>query len=118
MSHAGMDWLLQHGVIVLLGLGWRDVADGLQEQPVVEPVHPFQGRELDGFERPSRPAPMDDLGLVETVDGLGQSIVIAVAHATHRRLDTGVGQALGVFDRDVLAASDALLFVKRRSGFG
>ena len=29
--------------------GRRDVADGLQEPPVVEPVHPFQRRELDGF---------------------------------------------------------------------
>ena len=28
--------------------------------------------------------------------------VVAVAHAAHRRLDTGLGQALGVFDRDVL----------------
>jgi hypothetical protein len=28
--------------------------------------------------------------------------VVAVAHAAHRRLDTGFGQALGVFDRDVL----------------
>jgi hypothetical protein len=61
---------------------------------------------------------MDDLGLVETVDGLGQSIVVAVAHAAYGRLDAGFGQALGVFDRDILAASDALLFVKRRSGFG
>ena len=35
--------------------------------------------------------------------------VVAIAHATHRRLDTGVGQALGVFDRDVLAASVAVM---------
>jgi molecular chaperone IbpA len=33
----------------LLGFGRRDVADGLQEPPVVEPVDPFQRRELDGF---------------------------------------------------------------------
>jgi hypothetical protein len=56
----------------------------------------------NGVERPPRPAPMDDLGFVETVDGLGQSIVVAVAYAAHRRFDAGFGQALGVFDRDVL----------------
>ena len=39
----------QHGVVTFLGFGRRDVADGLQEPPVVEPVHPFQRRELDGF---------------------------------------------------------------------
>jgi hypothetical protein len=42
--------LFQHGVVALLGFGRRDVADGLQEPSVVEPIHPFQGRELDGLE--------------------------------------------------------------------
>jgi type IV secretory pathway TrbF-like protein len=60
---------------------------------------------------------MDDLGFVETVDGFGESIVVAVADAAYRRLDTRFRQALGVFDRDVLAAPDALLFVKRRFGW-
>ena|SRR6516162_3905964 len=41
--------LFQHGVVAFLSFGRRDVADGLQEPPVVEPVHPFQRRELDGF---------------------------------------------------------------------
>src|SRR5271154_5013695 len=45
---------------------------------------------------------MDDLGLVEAVDGFGESIVVRVADATHRRLDTGLRQALGVSDGDVL----------------
>jgi hypothetical protein len=75
LSHAAHGWLFQHSVVAFLGFGWRDVADGLQEPPVVEPVPPFECRELDGFERPPQPAPMDDLGLVETVDCLGESIV-------------------------------------------
>jgi hypothetical protein len=66
---------------VLLGFGRRDVADGLQEPPVVEPVHPFQRRELHGFERPPRSSPMDDLCFVETVDRLGESIVETVSDA-------------------------------------
>src|ERR1700723_3718496 len=45
---------------------------------------------------------MDDLGFVETVDGFGESIVVAVADVAYRRLDTRFRQALGVFDRDVL----------------
>ena len=51
-----------------------------------------------------RSAPMDDLGLVETVDRFGECVVVAVSDATNRRLHAGLRQALGVFDRDVLAA--------------
>src|SRR5260370_41917341 len=52
---------------------------------------------------------MEPFGLVEAVDGLGQRIVVAVADAAHGRLDTGFGQALGVFDREVLAASITMM---------
>jgi hypothetical protein len=54
-----------------------------------------------------RMVPMDDLGLVETVDRLGESIVITVADAAHRRLDARLRQPLGLLDRDVLAAAVA-----------
>ena len=52
---------------------------------------------------------MDDLGLVEAVDGLGQGVVIAVADTADRRLDAGLGEALGVLDRQVLAAAIAVM---------
>ena len=52
---------------------------------------------------------MDHLGLVEAVDGLGERVVVAVADAADRRLDAGLGQALGVLDRDVLAAAIAVV---------
>ena len=71
---------------------------------MVEPVHPFEGCEFDGLEGTPRPAPMDDFGFVEAVDGLGQCIVIAVADTADGRLDTGFGQALRVFYGQVLAA--------------
>jgi hypothetical protein len=45
---------------------------------------------------------MDHLGLVETVDGLGESVVIGISDTADRRFDTGFSQALSVFDRDVL----------------
>ena len=59
--------------------------------------------------RAPRSAPMDDLGLVEAVDRFGESVVVGVADAADRRLDAGLGQALGVFDRDVLAAPVAVM---------
>ena len=94
MSHAATLWMLQQGVVAFLGFCRRDVADGLQEPPVVEPVHPFQGCELDGLERAPRPAPMNDLGFVQTVDGLGESIVVAVSDAADGWLDACLRQAL------------------------
>ena len=50
LSHAAMAGSFQHGVVAFLGFGRRDVADGLQQPAIVEPVHPFQRRELDGLE--------------------------------------------------------------------
>jgi hypothetical protein len=38
-----------------------------QESPVVEPVYPFQRRELDGFERAPSCSSMDELGLIEAL---------------------------------------------------
>ena len=76
---------------------------------MVEPVDPFERGELDGFERAPWPTPVDHLGLVEAVDGLGQGVVVAVADAAYGRLDTGFGQTLGVFDRDVLGASITMM---------
>ena len=86
----------------MLGFGRRDVADGLQEPVVVEPVHPFQRRELDGFEAAPWPAPVDHLGLVEAVDGFGERIVIGISDTADGRFDTGFSQTLGVPDRDIL----------------
>jgi hypothetical protein len=45
-----------------------------------------------------RQAHADQFGLVGTVDGLGESIVIGIPDAADRRFDTGFGQAFGVFD--------------------
>jgi len=48
---------------------------------VVEPVDTFQSGEFDRFKVPPWPAPMDDLGLVETVDRFGEGVVVTVADA-------------------------------------
>ena len=54
---------------------------------MIEPVDPFERGDFDGLKRPPWPAPMDDLGLVEAVDGLGECVVIAVADAADGRRD-------------------------------
>ena len=45
---------------------------------------------------------MDQFGLVEAVDSFCQGIVVAVALAADGRLDTGLDEALGVADGNVL----------------
>ena len=53
----------------------RDIADGLQDAPVVEPIDPYEGGEFDTLEGfPG--APVDEFGLVEAVDGLGERVVV------------------------------------------
>ena len=88
------------GIVARLGFGGREIADGLEEAPVVEPVHPFEGGELHSLGMAPGAAPADHFGLEQADDCLGESIVVAVADAADRRLDAGVGQALGVADRD------------------
>ncbi len=45
---------------------------------------------------------MDQLGLVQPVDRLGQRVVVAVALAADRRFDARFGQPLGIVDADIL----------------
>lgn len=44
-------------------LSGRDAADGLEQAPVVVPIHPFECGKLDGLEGAPRVSPMDHLGL-------------------------------------------------------
>lgn len=76
---------------------------------MVEPVDPLQRGVLDGFEVAPWSASVDHLGLVEAVDRLGQSIVVAVADATNRRLDARFGEALGVLYGYVLRPAVAMM---------
>lgn len=50
---------------------------------------------------------MDDLGLVKTVDRFGQGVVVAVANAPERRLNSGLSEALGILGRNTWAATVA-----------
>lgn len=68
--------MIQFFVVWLFGLGRRDVADRLEYAAVVEPVDPVQGGVFERFQRTPWASPMDDLGLVEPVDRLGQGVVV------------------------------------------
>ncbi len=105
-------------IVACFGLGGWNVADRFEQAPVVEPVHPFQGGELDGFQASPWAASPDHFGLVEAVDRLGQGIIVAVADAADRRFYAGGGEALGVANADILRPTDALLNVKRQCGPG
>ena len=55
------------------------------------------------------PHEVDDFGFEQANYAFCQSLVITVAHAADRWVDTGFYQAFGVFDRKVLAAPVAVM---------
>ena len=101
--------VVRGSIILILGFGRRDVADGLQQSAVVEPVDPFEGRVFHCFEGPPWSTAMDHLRLVEAVDRFGQSVVVAIADAANRRLDPSFCKALSVFDGHVLRPTVAVM---------
>lgn len=66
-------------------------------------------RDDPGRKAAPRSTPVDHLGLVEAVDRLGQSVVLAVADAVNRWLYPGFGEALGVPDGHVLRPPVAVM---------
>src|SRR5581483_6788217 len=78
------------------------VVGGAVEAPVVEPVDPLEGGELDVVDGAPGASSSDQFGLVEADGGLGQGVVVAVASGPDRRHGAGVGEAFGVADGEVL----------------
>ena len=87
---------LKLGVVGGFRLGGRDVADGLEQTPVVEPVDPFERGELDRLEGAPWTTPVDHLGLEEADDGFSQGLVVGVANTAVRWLNPRLGEALGI----------------------
>ncbi len=77
--------------------GW-DVPDGLKEASIVKPVDPFERCKLDLFDVPPWTASTNDFRLVETVDRLGQRVVVGIANTSHRRLNARSIESFGVID--------------------
>lgn len=69
---------------------------------MVEPAHPFEGSELQRFDSFSGRPAVNQLRLIQIVDGFGQSVIVALALAADRGGDPGFGQSLGVADGEVL----------------
>lgn len=74
------------------------------EALVVPPPDPLERRELDLLDRAPGPATTDQLGLVEPVDRLGESIVIRIADGLSRWLRAELDDPIGVDDREVVGA--------------
>ncbi len=69
-----------------------DVPDGFEQAAVVEPVDPFEHRELDIVDAAPGAAPANHFSLEQPDDRLGQGIVIAVADRADRVFDAGLGE--------------------------
>jgi hypothetical protein len=78
-------------IVSRFGFGRRNVANGLEQTAMVEPVHPLEGGEFHGFSVAPGTAPMDHLGFEQTDDGLGERIVVTVANAADHGLVAGTG---------------------------
>ena len=55
-----------------IGYCGRNIADRLQQAPVIEPIYLFQGGKFHGLEASPRPAPMNQQRVVKPVDSLGK----------------------------------------------
>ncbi len=87
--------------VVCLGFGRRNTAKGLQQALVVEPVDPFQLGHLNGFPCLPEASTVNQFGLVQTVNRVGQGMAMAVALTAHRRFDAGsVARSLYGMDPD------------------
>ena len=63
---------------------------------LVVPVDPAEGRQFNVLNGTPRSALTHELGLLQAVDGFGESVVVAVALGSHRGNCTLVVEPLGV----------------------
>ena len=66
-------------VVAVSEFGGRDAAKLVVDSPMVEPVDPFEGGEFEVIKTAPGAFVPDEFGLVEAVDGFGESVVVAVA---------------------------------------
>jgi len=80
----------------------RHVVERLVDPPVVEPVDVFQCLPFDVLDVAPGPLAVDEFGLEEAVEALGQRIIVAVALGPDRRDDLRLTESLGVTNAEVL----------------
>src|SRR5690606_36810720 len=84
---SGRDGRLDAAIVLELLLCRRNVAERLEETPMIEPVDPRKRREFVGFK--SAPWPfMSDKLLVQADNVLSECVVVVVADATDGRLNS------------------------------
>ena len=88
---------------------WWNIAAVLIDPLVVEPVDPAGGGRLDVLDGLPGLAAVDQFGLVQPDDGLGQRVIVRAADRPDGRLDASLGQALGEPDRGILRAPIAMV---------
>ena len=82
----------------------RNVANRFEQPAVIEPIDPIECGVLDIVKLTPGTTVVNDLGLEQSDDRLGQRVVVRIADAADRRLDAGLLQALSVTNREILAA--------------
>ena len=93
---------VRYGMVQLLDVGAAATGRVQEGATAVDHGHI---KTLDVFQRAPRPTPMDHFSFVEPIDRLGERIVVAVTDAADRWHEASLGEAFGVFDRDVLHAT-------------
>jgi hypothetical protein len=94
--------------------GRRYITNRFEQAAVVEPIDPLECRVLDGIHITPWTTLSDHFGLVQTVDRFSQRIIVTVADTADGCGNACVSQAFAITDRKILAAADALMFVKWR----
>lgn len=89
-------------VIDLFSQRGRNIPDGSVQALMVVPGNPFQRCQLRGHLGFPRRSAMGSLGHAQSVDGLSQRIIVAVASAADRWFDASLVQTFGIADGRLL----------------
>lgn len=92
-------------MILGFNLGRGLVGQGFMHTGGVPPVHPVHGFEFDlGGGWPGG-ASINQLGLIQTIDCLGQGIVIGIASRANRSSQACLGKVFGIANADILRSA-------------
>ena len=89
----------------VLQLLWRDVSNGGQEPPIVEPVDPFKRCQLNSVPVFPWPLPIDQFGFVKSVNGLREGIIIGIPNTADRSDKARFSQSLRIANGHILTAA-------------
>lgn len=91
--------LFQLAIMRRFQLRRRNIADGLQEPAVIEPIDPFERGVFDFIDMAPRSPMTDHLRFVQPVDRLRQGVVIGIANAADECFDARLGEPIRISDR-------------------